>query len=489
MSRAGSIPLRIAEASDSSRWDTLSSVLPPPNELPGPFVARRLDGAGGTPQTFGAERWLGSPIRLAILAGIAVVVATAATSIGTIELRSAGGIDEGDIDVLRREGALSLLWALATPAFLWIAVRLGRALRPWPLLIAAHAATALIVGSLFLCAEIKLVETGQTKEQTERYAQYIKSREDRSTAFRRDEGGRGERPERGPRGERPGSGRDGDGRMAPHRRWRGRSAGLTQASGNLGADFRRRFPLRVPRYALVYFFLVGIGLGIRAYLNGRRQERHAARLERDLAHARLAALRGQLHPHFLFNALHSVGGLIRTSRGDDALTALASIGDLLRTSLDAQPEQFVPLEREVELIRRYLEVESLRLGDRLKILVDVPSGLLPAEVPTFIAQPLVENAIKHAVANRANGGAITFRARQEEGLRLILEVEDDGPGFHPNADHQGVGITHARQRLEALFGASASLDVETRNEGGTRARLTLPLDDLEEMNEAGPGEA
>lgn len=474
LSRTDGIPLRIAGAPGGQPWDTARALIPSPLETTDSLPA----------QVSGAERWLRSPIRLALLAGLAVVIATAATSIGAMELGSAGGIDEADVDVLRREGTLSLLWALATPVFLWVALKLSRAVKAWPLLLAAHIVISLVAGSLFLCAEIKLVEWGQTAEQTEAYAGFVAAREERSAAFRRDDP-----PPRRPEGRGGAEGRGGpegrgaEGRPGPRRRWRGRSAGLTLATGDLGADFGRRFPLRVPRYALVYLSLVGIGLGIRAFLNGRTQERHAARLEQDLARARLEALRGQLHPHFLFNSLHSVGGLIRTSRGDDALTALASIGDLLRTSLDAQPEQFVPLEREVELIERYLEVESLRLGDRLKITLDVPEALLPAEVPTFIAQPLVENAIKHAVANRANGGAITLRASQEMGVRLILEVEDDGPGFAPRSGHQGVGISHVRQRLEALFGETASLDVATRDEGGTRARLTLPLDDLDDLGD------
>lgn len=258
-----------------------------------------------------------------------------------------------------------------------------------------------------------------------------------------------------------------------------RAAGFNISTGDLVADFKRRWPLRLPRYALVYFALIGIGLGIRAFLNGRLQERHAAQLEADLSRARLDALKGQLHPHFLFNSLHSVGGLIRTSRSADALTAIASIGDLLRTSLDAEPEQFVPLEREVELIERYLDVESLRLGDRLRITIDVPEPLLPAEVPTFIAQPLVENAIKHAIASRASGGSVVFRARAEDGVRLILDIEDDGPGFQPKAGHAGVGIAHVTERLEALFGDAARLDIGSMPGGGTRARLTLPLDDVE----------
>ncbi|QDV07754.1 Sensor histidine kinase YehU [Planctomycetes bacterium Poly30] len=450
------------------------------------------------------ELWLSSPIRLALLAIVAILLATLATSIGEIELVSAGGMDERDVDVLWRQGLLWTLWAVVTPPLLWVAIRMGRFISHWPLLVLAHLILATIVGAAFLCAEIAVIEAGQTAEETASFARGVRWSEER---------GDGERDSRRRRdGRTPGEGdlaaaepgtsppdrpieegRSSDNGFAnrppgrpptgpmSRRRWMRRVASFNISTGDLRADFERRWPLRVPRYALVYFSLIGIGLGIRAFLNGRLQERHAARLESDLSRARLDALKGQLHPHFLFNSLHSVGGLIRTSRGDDALTALASIGDLLRTSLDAEPEQFVPLEREIELIRRYLDVETLRLGDRLKITIDVPPELLPAEVPTFIAQPLVENAIKHAVASRSGGGSVLLRARAEDGVRLILDVEDDGPGYAPRAGHAGVGISHVTQRLEALFGGAATLEVGSMPAGsaGTRARLTLPLDDID----------
>ncbi len=468
----------------------------------------------------GVESWLASPIRLAILALAAVVLATLATTFGELELDRAGGFDEHSGDTVLRQGALWALWALAMPAFLWVAVRLQRRISSWIVLSAAHALIAAAVGASFLYVEIQLIEFGQTAEETANIAQRIKERQEahrqmsewreakaaaleageeppprpspqdwrrdrrRDRPGSEDDGNKGDRDGRGGRDHEPareGDTRDGDADRERDRQgtWRPRTIENLPATGDLRRDFGRRWPYRVPRYALVYFSLIGIGLGIRAFLAGQRQERHAARLAADLDRARLEALKGQLHPHFLFNSLHSVGGLIRTSRSDDALTALASIGDLLRTSLDAAPEQFVPLVREIELFERYLAVEALRLGERLQIHIEVPKALHPAEVPTFIAQPLVENAIKHAIATRAEGGSVTLRARQEGDERLIIEVDDDGPGFDPKPDHVGVGIAHVRGRLEALFGDSAHLQISSLPARGPRARLTLPLDDLE----------
>lgn len=264
------------------------------------------------------------------------------------------------------------------------------------------------------------------------------------------------------------------------------------ATGDFAQDFERRWRLRVPRYAMVYLALVAIGLGIRAFLVGRARDRDASvleirtsHLESELTEARLTALKGQLHPHFLFNALHSVGGLIRSERGPEALTALSSIGDLLRTTLDAGGEQFVPLSREIELIRRYLGVEGLRLGDRLRVTVEVPEELAECEVPAFITQPLVENAIKHGVATLPEGGSVSITVRPEGVETLVIDIENDGPS--PNdtkgsgqQEEGGVGVRHVRTRLLTLFEDAASLELGPRKDGtGALARLRMPLEDLE----------
>ncbi|MEM8709874.1 MAG: histidine kinase, partial [Planctomycetota bacterium] len=423
--------------------------------------------------------------------------------------------------VLWRQGTLWLLWALMTPPIILLSVRLSKSGLSLPAVLALHVVLGSAVAAGILCAEIALIEAGQTADQTARMARRVQfalegrgpgegrppgerpangyrgdpERRDpeRSNSERRDsergDPAPGERRRGRGRGERPGGERDG-GERGPGERFRRDRwlAAMNIATGDLVADFRRRWPLRLPRYLLVYFALIGLGLGIRAFLIGRAQERRTARLEADLNQARLDSLRGQLHPHFLFNSLHSVGGLIRTDRGQDALSALASIGDLLRTSLDAKPEQFVPLSREIELVERYLAVESLRLGDRLSVTLDVPEELREAEVPAFIAQPLVENAIKHAIASRTDGGALIVRAAARDGVQLILEVEDDGPGYRPKPGHEGVGLKHVRARLEALFAEDAALEIEDAQGGGVVARLILPLDDLEEGDpeEAGP---
>jgi len=493
------------------------------------------------------ERWLRSPRRLALLVAVTAVVATLATSLGEIELQRAAGFDEEPGDVLWLSGATSLGWALAAWPTILLARALVRARLPLPAIAAIHLAVAGAAGCVFLVGEIRVQQWIQGEEETASAARFVAWQErsmERDAAFlamtpeereafmermRRGRGrGRGDgrrrngdradsdRSSSGESGERggadspqppPGDGeraeedgrRGDDGARRGERSGRGATGGweflsrtrpattVNLATGDLAADFERRWPLRVPRYGLVYLAIVGLGLGVRAYLTGRDREREAgalqlraAELESALTQARLDALRGQLHPHFLFNALHSVGGLIRAGQRPEALTALDSIGDLLRTSLDAGGEQFVTLERELDLVRRYLGVETLRLGDRLVTRVEAPDELLECEVPAFITQPLVENAVKHGVAPRPTGGTVSVRAFALDADTLVIEIEDDGAGLGGGvpARSGGVGVGHVRERLATLFEDAAALEFTAGADGrGTVARLTLPRDD------------
>lgn len=572
-------------------WDTEQvSTLPDPDPSSPETAAARSD---SNDRLAGVERWLASPIRLALLASGAVSVATAATSFGEIELFRAFSDTTSQRDLVLKQAALWTAWALLTPLLVHLALWFARVLRPWPLTLIAHLPVAAAVASLFLMGENALTEwvqgpgrTARILERVERIEEWMernggnpygspygspggRGRRDES----REEGRPGERsqdrpegrqddrrggrgtdvesaPEDAPapppaegagrgstatdpigvngspstapatmaaaaaqqqgpgtrredggerrdrRGERapndPGGERSDRGRRGGDPEWRGRRGlpsgpPLGFVTGDPVRDFKARWSVRVPRYALAYFALMGLGLGIRSFLIGRVRDREAhaleiraGQLESALTEAKLSVLQGQIHPHFLFNALHSVGGLIRMERGPQALTALASIGDLLRSSLEATGEQLVALDRELDLVERYLEVESLRLGDRLGLEIDVPSELMEAEVPAFVVQPLVENAIKHAIAPRPEGGSLRVAA-SAHGASLWIDVVDDGPGYDPDAPH-GVGLANVRSRLESLFDGTAALEIGSLPEGGTRARLVLPLDDLDAVS-------
>jgi two-component sensor histidine kinase len=202
-----------------------------------------------------------------------------------------------------------------------------------------------------------------------------------------------------------------------------------------------------------------------------QQQAAGARLSELLAQSQLAALRLQIEPHFIFNALNAVTGLIREQKDHDAIAMIAALGDLLRRVTDRSERQLVAMADEIDFLRKYLDIQQMRFAERLRVRIDVPETLMKAQVPDFIVQPLVENAIKHGIAKRTRGGALLVTAARD-GAVLTLCVMNDGPQL-PAAVKEGVGLANTRQRLQALYGEAQSLTL--RNHGaGVLATLTLP---------------
>ena len=239
-------------------------------------------------------------------------------------------------------------------------------------------------------------------------------------------------------------------------------------------------------YLVYYWGVVGVHEGIEVLRRSKEREAAAYQLEAKLAQAQLQALKMQLNPHFLFNTLNAVSALMH-SDPDTADRMLVKLGSLLRLSLEQSREQETSLNQELAFLEGYLEIEQLRFGDRLKVAIEVPKPLLKALVPTFLLQPMVENAIKHGISDRASGGTINIRARVE-GQRLCLEVEDDGPGARarslkhgerggssPNGTGMGSGTGNTRARLQQLYGDEQSFDLAFPPHGGALARISLPL--------------
>ncbi len=227
-----------------------------------------------------------------------------------------------------------------------------------------------------------------------------------------------------------------------------------------------------------YVVIVGVTLAVRAAREARATEaerdrlaRQALGLERDLAQARLAALRQQLQPHFLFNAMNAVSGLIGESPAA-ARELIARLGDLLRLSLSRGDAPTVSLGEELDFVDRYLAVERARFGDRLRISYDLDDDVLGASVPSFVLQPLVENAIRHGFAKLPDGGSIAIEARRR-GTQLELNVWNDCPASS-TADAEAIGLTQVRKRLDAVYGGDAGL--RTRVEHGTfQVQLEAPF--------------
>ena len=209
-----------------------------------------------------------------------------------------------------------------------------------------------------------------------------------------------------------------------------------------------------------------------------RDERERALRAETLAHeARLAALRYQLNPHFLFNTLNAISTLVVDGRNGEASRVIARLGDLLRATLDRAEGDTVSLTDELELVRRYLDIEQIRLGPRLTVHIDVAPEAWVARVPSLLLQPLVENAIRHGVAVREEGGRVTILASRE-GATLRLTVADDGPGL-PHSDTgprgAGIGLANTRERLAQLYGGAHRLEIGESDAGGLRVSVVLPF--------------
>jgi signal transduction histidine kinase len=210
-------------------------------------------------------------------------------------------------------------------------------------------------------------------------------------------------------------------------------------------------------------------------LDAARLEAQAARLELGLAEARMQALRMELNPHFFFNALNAIAGLVRRHDTEGAVRMLARLGELLRVTLDHDLAPAIPLRDELALLERYLDIERVRFGERLTIDVGCDAASLRGLVPPLLLQPLVENAIRHGVARRPGPARIEIRALLDD-ARLHLTVTDSGIGLDPSAAErrEGVGLTNTRARLAELYGGGAALTLANAPAGGARVTLTLP---------------
>ncbi len=224
---------------------------------------------------------------------------------------------------------------------------------------------------------------------------------------------------------------------------------------------------------ILYAAIICAVFAILYYNRFREREVAASELAVQLSQAQLRALRMQLNPHFLFNALNTIAMLVRKEDGHAAVRMLAGLSDLLRYALDDDAADEVPLAGELAFLDRYLAIERTRFGDRLRVTVDVDAHVLDALVPNLILQPLVENAVRYGVAPRAAGGAICISASRT-GSELVLAVSDDGPGLADEASMSaGVGLTNTRERLARLYGVTGTLAIANAS-AGVVVRITIP---------------
>jgi len=227
---------------------------------------------------------------------------------------------------------------------------------------------------------------------------------------------------------------------------------------------------------VLYAFILMIDYMLESRERMARQQMEAAQLGEQLQRAQLDALRRQIEPHFLFNSMNAIAGLVRDNRNSDAIEMIVGLGEFLRAAAADFNRPHVALEQELKYLRQYLEIQKTRFAERLRVSLDIPAELLSAQVPSLILQPLVENAIKHGIAKRVQGGAIQVAAASANGT-LSLSVGNDGPWLPADWETRrtGIGISNLRTRLQLMYGTGFELTLRNRETGGVQALVSLPL--------------
>ncbi|HEY3825720.1 MAG TPA: histidine kinase [Bryobacteraceae bacterium] len=232
---------------------------------------------------------------------------------------------------------------------------------------------------------------------------------------------------------------------------------------------------------IIYAATVAIDNTIDSIQRLARREAEASRLAGELSKAQLDGLRRQLEPHFLFNTLNGISGLVREKRNDAAVEMIAGLSELLRRVLEDSGRQLVPLAEEVSFLESYIDLQAMRFGDRLKVIVDIPIELYAALVPPLVLQPLVENAIEHGIGKLVEGGEICLTVRESAGT-LSIRLSNDGPALslsrdnnRTGSDRTGVGLANARGRLVTLCGPESSVELRNRDKAGVETIIKVPF--------------
>ena len=241
----------------------------------------------------------------------------------------------------------------------------------------------------------------------------------------------------------------------------------------------------LPLDLLTFSGFFAVSFAVDGYYKGQRDAQQAmqyqvraAELQSNLARAELAALRGQLHPHFLFNSFNALATLVRQHKNEAAVEIIAQLSALLRLAIDRGGLKEIPLEQEIDFIRRYLDIEQMRFGDKLRVAFVLEPAAMVASVANIVLQPLVENAIKHGISLRTTPGTVRVSAGRS-GDRLRIEIANDGPEdrteVRPAGSRKpGIGLANARAQLDKIYGTDYRLELATQPSGITLVTLDLP---------------
>ncbi len=228
----------------------------------------------------------------------------------------------------------------------------------------------------------------------------------------------------------------------------------------------------------IYMLIALSGYAFNYYRRYRAGQIKNLQLEAQLSKAQLQALKMQLHPHFLFNTLHSISALLNKDT-ESARKMITRLGDFLRLTLENSGSQEVTLRQEMEFLSCYLEIERIRFQDRLVTHIDISNQTLDAKVPNLLLQPIVENAIRHGIAPRSTPGLIEIEAKQRNGA-LRIQVRDNGPGLpaHRTSENllkRGLGLANTETRLERLYGTNHVFDLSNSPNGGLVVTMEMPF--------------
>lgn len=228
---------------------------------------------------------------------------------------------------------------------------------------------------------------------------------------------------------------------------------------------------------IAYALIVAVTYMVEARVRYARQLIEAAQRNEELSRAQLAALRNQIEPHFMYNTLNAIAGLVRDRRNDAAVSMIVGLSEFLRRATEDSHRAQVSLAEEVEYLQRYLDIQKIRFGERLQVRLDIPAELMGATVPNLLLQPLVENAIKHGIAKRVAGGTVRVTGMRHA-RDLHLRVHNDGPCAQEDFDatRSGVGIGNLRTRLRILHGAQSDLTLRRGDIDGVEVVVTLPFE-------------
>ena len=239
----------------------------------------------------------------------------------------------------------------------------------------------------------------------------------------------------------------------------------------------------------IYFFVLSCFYVVDYYRHFQAEQLKSSELKAALATSQLNALKMQIHPHFLFNTLNSISALMREDvKAADKM--VARLGDFLRLTLENSGDSEVSLQQEMEFVRRYLEIESVRFQDRLAVKMNIDPETLQARVPNLILQPIVENAIKHGISRQSDPGSLIISSKRR-GDRLHIRIEDSGPGLQPanenstgGANIGGIGLANTRARLAHLYGENHLFEIKNREPRGLIVTLEIPFEPIKDLQTA-----